>query len=80
MDDTVSVSIPVSREAAGLLGDAETARRVGRMVSNILRPPNPAVDPLAILIAEVKADARASGLSDADIDAELAAYNAERRS
>jgi hypothetical protein len=27
----------------------------------------------------MKADARAAGLSDADIDAELAAYNAERR-
>jgi hypothetical protein len=27
----------------------------------------------------MKADARAAGLIDADIDAELAAYNAERR-
>jgi hypothetical protein len=27
----------------------------------------------------LKADARAAGLTDADIDAELAAYNAERR-
>jgi hypothetical protein len=30
-------------------------------------------------IAELKAEARAVGLSDADIDAELVAYNAERR-
>jgi hypothetical protein len=27
----------------------------------------------------MKPDARAAGLTDADIDAELAAYNAERR-
>jgi len=27
----------------------------------------------------LKADARATGLTDADIDADLAAYNAERR-
>jgi hypothetical protein len=27
----------------------------------------------------MKADARAAGLTDADIDAELAAYNAQRR-
>jgi hypothetical protein len=27
----------------------------------------------------MKADARSAGLTDADIDAELAAYNAERR-
>ena len=30
-------------------------------------------------IAEMKADARSAGLTDPDIDAELAAYNAERR-
>jgi hypothetical protein len=30
-------------------------------------------------IAEMKAEARAAGLTDADIDAELAVYNAERR-
>ena len=34
---------------------------------------------LAQAIAELKAEARAVGLSDADIDAELVAYNAERR-
>jgi hypothetical protein len=34
---------------------------------------------LARTIAELKADARAAGLTDADSDAELAAYNAERR-
>jgi hypothetical protein len=31
------------------------------------------------VIAEMKAAARAAGLTDADIDAEFAAYNAERR-
>ncbi len=30
-------------------------------------------------IAALKADARAAGLTDEDIDAELAAYNAEKR-
>ncbi|CAH2605990.1 Hydroxymethylglutaryl-CoA reductase (plasmid) [Rhodovastum atsumiense] len=34
---------------------------------------------LAQAIAEAKAAARAAGLTDVDIDAELAAYNAERR-
>jgi hypothetical protein len=36
-------------------------------------------DLLAEAIAETKAEARAAGLTDAAIDAELAAYNAERR-
>ena len=30
-------------------------------------------------VVEMKADARSAGLTDPDIDAELAAYNAERR-
>ena len=36
-------------------------------------------DPLLPVIAALKAEARASGLTDEEIDAELAAYNAERR-
>jgi len=35
--------------------------------------------PLAQAIAELKAEVEAAGLTDAEIDAELAAYNAERR-
>jgi len=35
---------------------------------------------LAQAIAAAKAEARAAGLTDAEIDAELAAYNTERRS
>jgi len=47
-------------------------------VTRVLRP---RVGPsaLAAAIAELKADARAAGLTDADIDAELAACHAERR-
>ncbi len=75
----VLVTLPVTPEAAELLQDTERARRMGRLVSDMLRPSNPETDPLAALIAVVKADARASGLTDEDIDAELAAYNAERR-
>ena len=45
------------------------------------RPVSPeSADPLEAAILAVKAQARADGLTDAEIDAELAAYNAERRS
>ena len=74
-----TVTISVSREAAQLLRDADKAKRIGRLVSDMLRPATPETDPLAALIAAVKTDARADGLTDAAIDAELAAYNAERR-
>jgi hypothetical protein len=79
MDDVVMVPIPVSREAASALDDDARREKVGKLVSDILRPTAPEADPLAILIVEVKAGARADGLTDGEIDAELGAYNAERR-
>lgn len=79
MDDLVMVSIPVSREAAAALDDDSRRRTVGKLVSDLLRPSTGQDDPLARLIATIKADVRADGLSDVDIDAELAAYNGENR-
>lgn len=79
MNDTVMVQIPVSREAAVALQEKARREKVGKLVSNLLRPEAPAADPLAVLIAEVKVAARAEGLGDKEIDADLAAYNAERR-
>jgi hypothetical protein len=79
MDEVVMVEIPVSREAAEALCDPLRRQRVGELLSRILRPSSPDEDPLAVLIAEIKRGARAGGLSDKEIDAELAAYNAERR-
>lgn len=74
MDKTVDVTIPVEPEAAAALTDARNREAVGRLVSRVLRRAS-GPTPLAQAIAEMKADARAAGLSDADIDAELAAYN-----
>jgi hypothetical protein len=75
---TVDVTIPVEPEAAAALADARNREAVGRLVSRVLRP-RAGPSPLAQAIAEMKANARAAGLTDADIDAELAAYNSERR-
>ena len=79
MPDTVMVEIPVSPEAAVALEDDRRRARIGKLVSDILRPSSAERDPLAALITEVKAEARADKLTDEEIDAELAAYNAERR-
>lgn len=79
MSDVVMVPLPVSREAADALQDEARREKVGKLVSDLLRPETPAADPLAALIASVKASARRDGLTDQEIDAELAAYNAERR-
>ena len=77
MDKTVDVTIPVDAEAAAALVDARNRDAVGRLVSRVLKP-HAGPSPLTQAIAELKAEAREAGLSDLDIDAELAAYNAER--
>jgi hypothetical protein len=79
MADTVMVEIPVTPEAAEALGDPEQPERVGKLVSSILRPRSLGDDPLAAIFATIKSAARASGLTDDEIEAELAAYSAERR-
>jgi len=78
MDRTFDVTIPVEPEAAAALAHARNREAVGRLVSRVLRPRS-GPNPLSQAIAELKAEARAAGLTDADIDAELAAYNVERR-
>ena len=78
MGKTVDVTIPVEPEVAAALVDPRSREAVGRLISRVLRP-RAGPGPLAEAIAELKAEARAAGLTDADIDAELAAYNAERR-
>jgi hypothetical protein len=79
MPDTVPVTIEVEPGAAAALGDPRTRAAVGRLVSRVLNP-QPGPSELARALAEAKVEARAAGLTDADIDAELEAYNAERRS
>ncbi|MGI4798784.1 MAG: hypothetical protein ACRYG8_33035 [Janthinobacterium lividum] len=76
---TVDIAIPVEPDVAAALADARTRAAMGRLVSRVLRPRS-GPSKLSIAIADAQADARAAGLTDADIDAELDAYNAERRS
>jgi hypothetical protein len=45
----------------------------------MLRPESPGDDPLAAIFASIKSAARADGLTDEEIEAELVTYNAERR-
>jgi hypothetical protein len=78
MDNTIDVTIPVEPEAAAALADARNREAVGRLISRVLSARS-GPSPLAEAIAALKAEVRQAGLTDAEIDAELAAYNAERR-
>ena len=78
MPDTVEIPIPIEVGAVAALADARTRAAMGRLVSRVLRPRSGPSE-LAQAIADAKAEARDAGLTEADIDAELEAYNAERR-
>ena len=73
MDDTIDVTIPVESDVAAMLADPRNREAVGRLVSRVLRPRS-GPSALAKAIAEMKVDARAAGLTDEMIDAELAAH------
>jgi predicted component of type VI protein secretion system len=78
MENTVDVMIPVEPEAAAALADTRNREAVGRLISRVLNPRS-GPSPLAQAMAQLKAEVRQAGLTDAEIDAELDAYNAERR-
>ncbi len=54
-------------------------KRIDDILSGRLKPASPDDDPLNALIDRLHAKVDASGLSEAEVDAELTAYNAERR-
>ncbi len=72
------MTILIEPEAAAALADARHRAAVGRLVSRVLRP-HAGPSPLGQAIAALKTEARAAGLTDAGIDAERAASNAECR-
>ena len=77
MNEVAKIEIPVDPATAAALSDARRREAVGRLVDRLVRPG--ADDPLTGLFQRTAAEAAASGLTEADIAAELAAYNAERR-
>jgi hypothetical protein len=78
MSKTVDVTIPVDAEAAQALESPARRAAVGRYLSGLLKGGR-VRDILAEAIADAKREARASGLTDEDIDAEIEAWRAERQ-
>lgn len=78
MTRMVRIKIPVDEVAAEALKDADRRARVGRLVSQVARLYQ-GPDRLAKLLERTAGTAQADGLTDDEIDAELATYNAERR-
>jgi hypothetical protein len=78
MDTTVDVTLPVDAEAAKALDSPARRAAAGRYLSGLLKGRR-VPSALAEAIADAKREARASGLTDEDIDAELEAWRAERK-
>lgn len=77
MNQVSKIEIPVKEATVAALSDARRREAVGRLVDRLVRPG--ADDPLIALFERTAAEAQDAGLTKADIEAELAAYNAERR-
>ena len=79
--NTISrVEIPVTEETARRLGgDTRRTEAIGRLVDRMVRP-SQEDDPLAAVLEATARAAQVAGLTEAEIEAELAAYSAERRS
>lgn len=77
MSKLSKIEIPVDEATANALSDPRRREAVGRLVDRLVRPGTD--DPLLALLERTTAEAQDAGLTQAEIDAELAAYNAERR-
>jgi hypothetical protein len=78
MDTTVEVTLPLDVEAAKALNSPARREAAGRYLSSLLTGER-VRDVLAETIADAKREARASGLTDEDIDAELEAWRTGRK-
>ena len=77
MTQVSKIEIPVEEATAAALSDERRREAVGRLVDRLVRPG--ADDPLIALFERTAAEAQEAGLNEAEIEAELAYYNAERR-
>ena len=76
---TVAVTFEVDPETATALDDPATRARVERLIRRTARPALAGVERLFAAMAALSDDARHRGLTDEILEAELEAYNAERR-
>lgn len=77
MNQVSKIEVQVEQATASALVDARRLQAVGRLIDRLVRPG--VDDPLIALFQKTSAEADKSGLTEDEINAELATYNAERR-
>lgn len=76
--DTKAAERVVATVTQGM--SSEQSKALKRLVDDMTQPDNRGRDPIAAVLRAISDQAAEAGITDADVDAELAAYNAERRS
>ncbi len=77
MNQVAKIEIAVEEATAAALSDVRRRDAVGRLIDRLVRPGTD--DPLIALFERTAAEAHEAGLTEAEVEAELASYNAERR-
>ena len=77
MNQIAKIELPVEPATAAALTDPRRLAAIGHLVDRLVRPG--ATDRLVALLERTAAEAQAAGFTEQDVEAELAAYNAERR-
>ena len=77
MNEVWKIEIPVEEATVAALSNARQRNAVGHLIDRLVRPG--VSDPSIVLFEQTVAAAVGDGMTEADINAELAAYNAERR-
>ncbi len=77
MPDTVPVTFDLDPATAAALVDPATRARVERLIQRTVKPAS--IERLFSAMDALSDEARRRGLTDEILEAELAAYNAERR-
>jgi hypothetical protein len=80
MNQTVLVPIPVSPEMAEVLSNEDARTKAGEALAHIAGLPSGNLTSLDLAIAAIRLSAAAAGgISDEELEAELAAHKHERR-
>jgi hypothetical protein len=77
MSQVSKIEILVAAATAAALAEGRRLEAIGRLVDRLVCPGTD--DPLIALLERTAAEAHAAGLTEAEMEAELAACNAERR-
>ncbi len=76
MNQVVRIELDVTPQIAAMLQDQRRKRAIEQWLELCLGQGSP--DPLEVVLEQTRQNARASGLTDADIDQELASFKADR--